>query len=88
MKVKFKPYVLDILKKCNSTYTFRLGDGKNITYFKEFTKYEYFEVIKVNDEYYYKVSSPRNISMFFLHKDHVIQTDLIGLDDELFEWSE
>lgn len=87
MKVKLKPYVLETLKKCNGTYTFRLDDGKNITYFKEFVKYEYFEVICEKADYY-KISSPRNISMFFLHKDHVVQADLYGLDDKVFEWEE
>lgn len=88
MKVKLKPYVLETLKKCNGTYTFRLDDEKIITYFKEFVKYEYFEVICEKADYY-KISLPRNINyQYFLHKDHVVQADLYGLDDKVFEWEE
>jgi hypothetical protein len=91
MKVKFKPYILDIMNKCRERYTFQLDDGKSITYFKEFLKYEYFEVDDTPSSViplHYRITYPKNLGVFFLYKDHVMPIDFYGLDDKLFEWEE
>lgn len=90
MKVKFKPYILDIMNKCRERYTFQLDDGKSITYFKEFLKCEYFEVEETTMSLpnHYKIKYPDNLSMFYLYKNHVMSVDMYDLDDKLFEWEE
>lgn len=90
MKVRFKPYVKDILMKCHSQYTFALEDIKTITYFKQFIEYDYF-IVEENayrNNTHYKIKSPEKLNMFYLHKDHIENYGGFEFDDKLFEWEE